>query len=238
MRRASWGLDLEKIDAQQIQELLGEESYQLWNQIKSIPRLLEIKGYIEKLGAKYELTPKGMRKIGQRALAGYLRLPGPGRPGEPPDPVQGQRVQLPPGGLQTVPVRGPLSPEPEPHPDEFPRAADPDLPPGRKTAACWNSQPEDFEVYQTEKRTRSSVVLMLDMSGSMARDEKFFAAKKVALALHTLIHTQFPHDRLHLVGFSSYARALQEQGPCPVSTGTWTTPTPTWKKGSSWPNPS
>ena len=68
-------------------------------------------------------------------------------------------------------------------------------------------------MYQTEKRTRSSVVLMLDMSGSMARDEKFFAAKKVALALHTLIHTQFPHDRLHLVGFSSYARALEEQGP-------------------------
>ena len=46
----------------------GKQSYQLWNQIKSIPRLLEIKGYIEKLGAKYELTPKGMRKIGQRAL--------------------------------------------------------------------------------------------------------------------------------------------------------------------------
>ncbi len=56
---------------------------------------------------------------------------------------------------------------------------------------------------------------MLDMSGSMARDEKFFAAKKVALALHTLIQTQFPQDRLHLVGFSSYARALKSKDlPC------------------------
>jgi len=74
---------------------------------------------------------------------------------------------------------------------------------------------DDFEVYQTEKRTRAATVLMLDMSGSMARDEKFFAAKKVALALHTLIHTQFPHDRLHLVGFSSYARALKSKDlPC------------------------
>jgi len=54
-------------------------------------------------------------------------------------------------------------------------------------------------------------VLMLDMSGSMARDEKFFAAKKVALALHTLIQTQFPHDNLKLVGFSSYARPLKEK---------------------------
>jgi len=68
LRRASWGLDLEKIDAQQIQDLLGEQSYQLWNQIKAMPRLLEMQGYIEKLGTKYELTPKGIRKIGQRAL--------------------------------------------------------------------------------------------------------------------------------------------------------------------------
>jgi uncharacterized protein with von Willebrand factor type A (vWA) domain len=75
--------------------------------------------------------------------------------------------------------------------------------------------PDDFEVYQTEKRTRSSIVLMLDMSGSMARDEKFFAAKKVALALNTLIQTQFPQDRLHLVGFSSYARVLKSKDlPC------------------------
>jgi uncharacterized protein with von Willebrand factor type A (vWA) domain len=72
-------------------------------------------------------------------------------------------------------------------------------------------RPEDFEVYQTEKTTRSAIVLMLDMSGSMARDEKFTAAKKVALALHTLLHSQFPKDRLYLIGFSSYARSLKSK---------------------------
>jgi uncharacterized protein with von Willebrand factor type A (vWA) domain len=78
-----------------------------------------------------------------------------------------------------------------------------------------NLQAEDFEVYQTEKRTRAAIALMLDMSGSMARDEKFFAAKKVAMAFHTLIQTQFPHDRLHLIGFSSYARQLKSKDlPC------------------------
>jgi uncharacterized protein with von Willebrand factor type A (vWA) domain len=68
LRRASWGLDLEKINDQEIRELLGEQSYQLWNNLKAIPRLLEVTGFIEKLGAKYVLTPKGMRKIGQTAL--------------------------------------------------------------------------------------------------------------------------------------------------------------------------
>ncbi|MCX5910808.1 MAG: hypothetical protein NTV04_02645, partial [Deltaproteobacteria bacterium] len=68
LRRASWGLDLEKINAQEIRDLMGEQSYQLWNQLKALPRFLEANQLIEKLGDKYVLTPKGMRKIGQRAL--------------------------------------------------------------------------------------------------------------------------------------------------------------------------
>ena len=84
-----------------------------------------------------------------------------------------------------------------------------------KAGRILDLQPDDFEVYRTEKRTRTAVVLMLDMSGSMARDEKFFAAKKVAMALHTLMQTQFPNDRLHLIGFSSYARAIKSKElPC------------------------
>jgi uncharacterized protein with von Willebrand factor type A (vWA) domain len=89
------------------------------------------------------------------------------------------------------------------------------LSPRAKGGRLLELRPDDFEVYQTEKRTRSAIVLMLDMSGSMARDEKFFAAKKVALALHTLIQTYFPQDRLQLVGFSSYARPLKGKDlPC------------------------
>ena len=68
LRRECWGLDLEKINAEEIRELMGEQNYQLWNQLKALPRFLEVNQLIEKLGDKYVLTPKGMRKIGQRAL--------------------------------------------------------------------------------------------------------------------------------------------------------------------------
>jgi uncharacterized protein with von Willebrand factor type A (vWA) domain len=34
-------------------------------------------------------------------------------------------------------------------------------------------------------------------------------AKATALALHTLVTTKFPQDRIHLVGFSDYARELR-----------------------------
>jgi uncharacterized protein with von Willebrand factor type A (vWA) domain len=210
LRRASWGLDLEKINAQEIRELMGEQSYQLWNQLKALPRFLEVNQLIEKLGDKYVLTPKGMRKIGQRALRdiftslnrdalgthetlfrgnGITSVLEESRPYQFGDPFHLNLAQT----LMNSLTRQALS---SPWLEETPRL---------------RLHPNDFEVYRTEKRTRSAVVLMLDMSGSMARDEKFFAAKKVALALHTLIQTQFPQDRLHLVGFSSYARALKSK---------------------------
>ena len=58
---------------------------------------------------------------------------------------------------------------------------------------------------------RSSTVLMLDLSLSMPMRDNFLAAKKVAMALHSLISTQFPRDYLGLVGFSEVAREIRPQ---------------------------
>jgi len=213
LRRASWGLDLEKINAQEIRELLGEQSYQLWTNLKAIPRLLEVEGYFEKLGTRYVLTPKGMRRIGQRVLQDIFNS-------LTRDALGNHEIHFRGKGINV------LLEESKPYQFGDPfhlnlsrtlmntleRQAS-DLRP--KSGGLLNLHPDDFEVYQTERRTRSATVLMLDMSGSMARDEKFFAAKKVALALHTLIQTHFPQDRLHLVGFSSYARPLKNKDlPC------------------------
>ena len=43
---------------------------------------------------------------------------------------------------------------------------------------------------------------MLDLSLSMPMRDNFLAAKKVAMALHSLISSQFPRDYLGIVGFS------------------------------------
>ncbi|RMF84944.1 MAG: hypothetical protein D6736_18290 [Nitrospinota bacterium] len=40
---------------------------------------------------------------------------------------------------------------------------------------------------------------------------RFTAAKKVALALESLIRLQFPRDKLYIVGFGDYARELKVQ---------------------------
>jgi uncharacterized protein with von Willebrand factor type A (vWA) domain len=71
--------------------------------------------------------------------------------------------------------------------------------------------PEDFEVFRTENLNQCSTVLMLDQSRSMGLNGCFEAAKKVALALHSLIKMQYPRDRLYVIGFSEYAHELQHE---------------------------
>jgi uncharacterized protein with von Willebrand factor type A (vWA) domain len=68
--------------------------------------------------------------------------------------------------------------------------------------------PDDFEVERTESLTRSATVLLLDVSLSMPMRDNFLPAKKVAIALHALITTQFPRDFFGLVSFGRVAREV------------------------------
>ena len=70
---------------------------------------------------------------------------------------------------------------------------------------------DDFEVYRTEHSTSASTVLLVDMSRSMLLRGCFLAAKRVAIALDTLIRTQYPRDHLSIVGFAYYARELRPE---------------------------
>jgi len=71
--------------------------------------------------------------------------------------------------------------------------------------------PEDFEIERTEHTTRSSTVLMLDLSYSMVQAGRFLPAKKVAMALHSLITSQFPRDYISILGFSSIAYPITHE---------------------------
>jgi uncharacterized protein with von Willebrand factor type A (vWA) domain len=72
-------------------------------------------------------------------------------------------------------------------------------------------QPDDFEIERTEHLTRCATVLLVDLSLSMPMRDNFLAAKKVAMALHSLISSQFPRDYLGIVGFSEIAREIRPQ---------------------------
>jgi uncharacterized protein with von Willebrand factor type A (vWA) domain len=69
--------------------------------------------------------------------------------------------------------------------------------------------PDDFEVYRTSSVNQCSTVIMVDMSYSMLYGGRFLAARKVALALDSLIRSKFPRDTLHVVAFSYFVLPLE-----------------------------
>ena len=71
--------------------------------------------------------------------------------------------------------------------------------------------PDDFEVERTEMLTRSATMLLLDVSLSMPMRDNFLPAKKVAMALHALITTQFPRDYFGLISFGRVAREVKPE---------------------------
>lgn len=208
--------DLEAIDSEKVKSLLGDEEYQSIEELKALMKMLEEAGYIQKKGTQWELTARGMRKIGQKALQDIfnkLKRDGFGRHISPFRGIGGERTD-------------------ESKAYQF---GDPFLIDLEKT--LMNSihrngvgtpvrlQKDDFEVYRTEFITQSSTVLMIDMSMSMIYNGCQPAAKKVAVALESLIRSQFPRDNLYIVGFSFIAREykadeLVEMGRFDNSTGT------------------
>jgi Ca-activated chloride channel family protein len=68
----------------------------------------------------------------------------------------------------------------------------------------------DFELHLHEGVTSCSTVVLLDMSGSMMRYGRFLSAKKVAMAMQSLVRSSFPQDSIDFVGFYSGANKIPE----------------------------
>src|SRR5207253_4646161 len=159
-------------------------------------------GLIEQREGRYELTPRGMRKIGANALDDLFSKLAKDKMG---------KHEVDPTGVGHERAY-------ETKPYEF---GDPfNLSIERTVRNALQRTgggipvhlaPDDFEVERTETLTRTSTVLMLDLSLSMPMRDNFLAAKKVAMALHSLISTQFPRDFLGIVGFSEVARELKPE---------------------------
>jgi uncharacterized protein with von Willebrand factor type A (vWA) domain len=78
----------------------------------------------------------------------------------------------------------------------------------RGTGVPVRLDPADFAIFEREDSARAATVLAIDLSRSMGERGYLLAAKRLALALTTLIRTRFPRDILLLAGFSEAARPL------------------------------
>ena len=70
---------------------------------------------------------------------------------------------------------------------------------------------DDLVIHETEYQTSCATVVLLDMSGSMRRFGKYGAAKKVAMAIQSLVRGKYQGDFLQTIGFYSFASPLTER---------------------------
>src|SRR5215468_11163425 len=188
---------LETLSLDDLRSLLGDQAAQEMQQLRQFLLLLTKAGYVGTRGGRIQLSPKGMRKIGQLALRdiyqGLLR----DRAGSHQADHRGI-AELRPEETKRYRYGDEL------HVDvvrtlKHALARDPRTP--------LRLEPDDFEVYETLHTTTTSTVLLLDMSWSMSWEGRFAAAKKVALAMESLIRSRYTRDYFSVVGF--YTRATE-----------------------------
>lgn len=199
LRNATSPTSLAEADLDRVRELLGEDAAKSLEQMSQLTKKLKDSGLIDQIEGKLELTPSGLRKIGANALRDVFGSLEKDRLG------QHQVERLGVGHERTYDTK----------PYEYGDPFQLDLQRTLRNALQRQGSTvplklsaDDFEIEQTEHLTRSSTVLMLDLSLSMPMRDYFLPAKKVAMALHSLMSTQFPRDYLGIVGFSEVAREL------------------------------
>ena len=202
LRNASNPGALAEADLDRVRDLMGDDAARSLERLAQLTKMLEDAGLIEQKEGRLELTPKGLRAIGSNALRDLFSKLTKDTVGQ----HEVSRIGL--GHERTYDTK----------PYEFGDPFQLDLQRTIRNAlrragpgTPVRLEPDDFEIERTEHVTRSSTVLMLDLSLSMPMRDNFLPAKKVAMALHSLITSQFPRDYLGLVGFSETARVLTAQ---------------------------
>jgi uncharacterized protein with von Willebrand factor type A (vWA) domain len=198
------GAALEDVDEDAVRRTMGEPAVRDLRRLKEVERLLERAGLVQRNRGRLEITPRGARKLGERALGQVfeeLRRDREGThlardPGGAAEPTGATRPWLF-GDTGQIAVqrsvfnavrRGGFTPD-----------------------AGARLRAEDLELVEAEQRTETATALLLDLSFSMPLRGHWVHAKKMALALHALIEGRYPHDTLYLVGFSDYARRMEPE---------------------------
>ena len=191
--------DLAEIDPDKIRETLGDDAASALEQLSRLTNELIEAGLVDRVEGRLELTPRGLKTLGTNALRDLFSSLRQDRSGQHQMSAIGQGHEL---AYDTKPY-------------EFGDPFRLDLHQTIRNAIARQGSgtpvrlsPDDFEVERTEHLTRAATVLMVDLSMSMPMRGNFLPAKKMAMALHTLITSRFPHDFIGLVGFSETAREI------------------------------
>ena len=195
------GASLEDVDEEAVARALGRQAVDDLKRLQEIERELERQGYLTRSGGQIELTAKAIRRIGQTALRRVFASLETGARGDHDVHDAGAAGELTGttrewrfGDEQPLDVVKTVSNSVRR------RMIDPESP---------LLDPADFEIRETERRTRAAVVLLVDQSFSMVMNDTWRTAKTTAMALHALATTQFPLDAVEIIAFANLARRIK-----------------------------
>ena len=204
--------NLDDLDLDEIERLLGEEARRNLEQLKDMARMLEEAGFIRHNGDRMELTPRGIRKIGQKALKEVF--------------ANLKKDRIASHELYEAGLQGDISGATRQH--QFGDPFDISLQKTLSNAIVRNGPgtpvkilPSDFELVEREEATQAATCVLLDQSRSMGHWGSWSSAKKVALALIALVRNKFPRDAIYLIGFSDYGRRIKEEDLPETSWNAW-----------------
>lgn len=199
LRQATQPGELAEVDVDRARELLGDDAARSLERLAELAKMLEEAGLIEQREGRLELTPRGIRALGQKALGDLFRRLMKDRSGK----HESERE-----GIGHDPT---YDHKPYEWGDPFRLDVQQTIKNAIRRSGGGTPvrlTPDDFEIERTEQVTRSATVLLLDVSLSMPMRDNFLSAKKVAMALHALITSQFPRDYFGLVSFGRVAREV------------------------------
>jgi len=218
--------DLFNMDVEQLKDLLGEEAAQAFEAKREEVRqkfteALKATGDVDfdENSNLYKITPGAARKIGEKALKEvFSRLFTDGIGRHHATYTGDGNVEM----TTTQPYEFGDSLSSLDLPSSLLNSAIRQLGSTEKANGKIRIDSRDFVVHQTKGAASSAIVMLIDQSGSMSREGRFFNSKKLALALDALIRTEYPEDKLYFITFSTFAKqisvgAIPELAPKPVT---------------------
>jgi uncharacterized protein with von Willebrand factor type A (vWA) domain len=192
---------LPEVDIDALRRNLGDDAAQHVARLQKALKALSERGFVDRQGKQLRLTPKGVRQIGQSALkALFAQL-------RDSPTIGAHRESTVSRGGDREESSKPWEPG-EPfslHLAKTLRNAVLRQGPGTPVTL----HPDDFEVEEFESTRRSATVFAIDLSLSMAMRGNLVPAKKMVLALTSLIRSKFPRDFVSVVGFGETAQELK-----------------------------
>ncbi|MCB1139207.1 MAG: VWA domain-containing protein [Leptospiraceae bacterium] len=203
MQQAQANGDLFNFDLEKLARYLGPESYQEFLErreriMENLRKLMEEQGQVvtDQDSGEMKLSPASVRRIGRRALEEIFAALKSDDTGANITAEEGEGEQV---STESRPIE---------YGDSI-HALDISSTLINAFIRTGSNRPgfRDIEIFKSRGQARSATVVLLDMSGSMMRADRFYYAKRMVMALDALIREDYKDDRLMVVGFGTFARS-------------------------------